>query len=343
TPKPLLPFVGAPVLLGLIARLVRADVDRVLLVVGADTEPFEELRRPVKELGAELVLVPEPEPLDTAGGVRSVADELSEAALVLNGDILTDLDYAALVARHRETGADATITLTRVEDTSTYGVCVREGTRIVEFVEKPPPGSLPGQDTINAGTYVLAPDALSRFDPGPLSFEREVFPGILAGGGHIEGFVWEGVWADLGTPERFRAGHRLALSDELAWPPLEDIEPLESGLRISSDAEVAPDARLIPPVLVREGATIGAHATVGPYAVIGAAATVGARSVIADSVLFDRADLGEGCAAFGLLAGEGARVAPGAQLGSGNVLGDGVTVESGDVLRDGERTPPAEE
>lgn len=341
TPKPLLPFCGEPFLSGVIRRLVHAEVDRVLLVVGADTEPFEQLRAPTHELGVELVLVPEPEPLDTAGGVRSVAATLSDPVLVLNGDILTDLDYPALVARHRSCRADATIALTRVEDTSTYGVCVRKGTRIVEFVEKPPPGSLPGQDTVNAGTYVLDPAAVLAFDEGPLSFERDVFPGILAEDGHVEGFVWDGVWADLGTPERYRAGHRLALDGQLSWPSLEALPTREPGIRVAADAHVDPSVELVPPVVVLDEADIGRGATVGPYVVVGQEARIGPDAAVSDSVLLRRARLGEGVVAVGLVAGGGAVVDSGARLGGGNVLGEGEHVTAGAMLRDGQRSPAA--
>jgi len=83
-----------------------------------------------------------------------------------------------------------------------------DGDRIVDFVEKPAPGTLPGQDAINAGTYVLEPGAMARFDPGRLSFEREVFPKLVADGAHVAGVVSDAAWADLGTPERYLDGHR---------------------------------------------------------------------------------------------------------------------------------------
>jgi mannose-1-phosphate guanylyltransferase len=137
TPKPLLPFCGAPFLEGVIRRLAAVGVERVLLVVGADTAPFAALTASARRAGVEVEAVPEPEPLDTAGGVRSVLDQVTGTFLVLNGDILTDVDLAAAIAAHEAAGADGTLVLTRVEDTSTFGVCVREGTRIVDFVEKP--------------------------------------------------------------------------------------------------------------------------------------------------------------------------------------------------------------
>ena len=187
TPKPMLDFCGAPFLAGLARRLGSAGVERVGLVVGADTVPFLPLVDLLAQHGLEVMLVPEPEPLDTAGGVRSVTVGLDEPVLVLNGDVLCDLDVTALCAHHVATAATATIALTRVEDTSTFGVCVMDGDRITAFVEKPARGTLPGQDTVNAGAYVLAAGALARFAEGPLSFEREVFPTLLDSGERITG------------------------------------------------------------------------------------------------------------------------------------------------------------
>ncbi len=244
TPKPLLPFCGVPFLSGVIERLAVVGVDRVLLVVGADPTPFEVLRPAAEWLGVTVEVVPEPEPLDTAGGVRAALARVSGAFLVLNGDILTDVPLREVVTTHAASGADATIVLTRVEDTSSFGVCVRDGSRITAFVEKPAPGTLPGQDAVNAGTYVLEPAALERFPEGRLSFERQVFPGLVEAGRHVEGFVSDAVWADLGTPDRYLAGHRLALDGVLAWPPLDAIADRGGGVRVAPDAEVAPDATL---------------------------------------------------------------------------------------------------
>ncbi|MEX2328654.1 MAG: nucleotidyltransferase family protein, partial [Nitriliruptoraceae bacterium] len=218
TPKPLLEFCGEPFLLGVIRRLAAVGVQRVLLIVGADTQPFEVLSDATADLAVEIELVPEPVPLDTAGGVRSALDRVSGTFLVLNGDVLTDLDLTALVGHHRARGSAVTIALTRVEDTSTYGVCVLEDGRVVGFVEKPRAGELPGHDTVNAGTYVIEPSALECLPAGPLSFERTVFPDLVAAGAPVEGFVTDAVWADLGTPQRMLGGHRLVLDGAMQWP-----------------------------------------------------------------------------------------------------------------------------
>jgi mannose-1-phosphate guanylyltransferase len=340
TYKPLIEFCGRPFLEGVMDRLATAGITRVWLVVGADTEPFERaLQEPAAALGMQLVCVPEPEPLDTAGGVRSVADQVDGAFLVLNGDVLTDVDFTAVVTAHQRSGAEATIVLTRVEDTSTFGVCVREGTRVVEFVEKPPPGTLAGQDAVNAGTYVLTPEVFDGYGPGRLSFERQVFPDLLARGGHIEGFVWEGVWADLGTPDRYREGIRLALDGALDWPPVTEVPERSPGVRVHPDADVADDATLAAPVLVCEGAVVGAGATVGPYSVVGVGAEVHAGASLHHAVLFKDAVFGADVTATGLLAGVGSHVEAGAEMGDDVVIGDAIRLTKGQSVPTGAKVP----
>jgi mannose-1-phosphate guanylyltransferase len=339
TPKPLLPFCGAPFLDGVLRRLQRVGVERVFLVVGADTAPFAAVAERARHVGVVVEPVPEPEPLDTAGGVRSTLDRVTGTFLVLNGDILTDVDLTAAFAAHRAADADATLVLTEVEDTSTFGVCVRDGSRVVDFVEKPPPGTLPDQHAVNAGTYVLEPAALERFPVGRLSFERQVFPGLVNDGAHVEGWVGDGVWADLGTPERFLAGHRLALDGQLRWPTLDELPAGPDGVRRAADAEVDPSATLRGPLLLGRGVRIDADAEVGPHVALGAGTEVGAGARLSDSVTFADVQVGTRVHAVGLLAGVGARIGADASLGREVVLGDGVVVGRGATVPAGSRLP----
>ena len=286
-PKPMLPFCGAPFLAGLARRLADAGVRRIGLVVGADTQPFLPIVGMLEPHGIDVFLVPEPTPLDTAGGVRVATLDLDEAVLVLNGDVLSDLDVAVLVRRHIASDAVATISLTRVPDTSTFGVCVLDGDRITAFVEKPAPGTLPGHDTVNAGAYVLAAGVLREFADGPLSFEREVFPALLESGAVVAGVVHEGVWTDLGTSERFLDGQRLVLDGALTWPPLDDLAELDGmpRVRIGRDVQVAPDARLDAPIVLGDGVRVGPGAAVGPYVVAAEDVSIGAGADVAEALL----------------------------------------------------------
>ena len=340
TPKPLLPFCGGPFLEGVVLRLAAIGVERVLLVVGADTAPFEAFAATFHDRGVAVEIVPEPEPLDTAGGVRSALDRVSGTFLVLNGDILTDVDLAAAVAHHTEVDAAATLVLTRVEDTSAFGVCVRDETgRITAFVEKPEPGSLPGQDTINAGTYVLEPEALARFPQGRLSFERRVFPDLVAQGAAVHGWVGDGVWADLGTPERFLSGQRLTLSGALRWPTLEAVAGDGEGVRVAAGVDVGDGAHLEGPLLLQSGVRVGAGARVGPDVVLGPGVQVGVGARLRDSAVLASTVVGDEVEADGLIAGSGVHIGHGTRIGREVVLGDGHRVAPGSHLAPGTRRP----
>jgi len=320
-PKPMLPFCGAPFLAGLARRLGQAGIRRIGLVVGADTEPFASLVDLLAPHGLEVTLVPEPTPLDTAGGVRAATLGLDEPVLVLNGDVLSDLDVGALVDTHLRADASATIALIRVEDTSTFGVCVLEGGRITAFVEKPAPGTLPGHDTVNAGAYVLAAGVLEPFADGPLSFERTVFPTLLAQGATIAGHVHDGVWTDLGTPDRLLAGQRLVLDGALVWPPLDDLPELPGspGVRCGGDVAIDPTARIDGPVVLGNGSRIGAGAAVGPYVVAAEDVSIDAGADVASSLLSAGARVAAGAVITDSLIAERVLVAEGAVL-------DGATV-----------------
>jgi mannose-1-phosphate guanylyltransferase len=321
-PKPMLQFCGAPFLAGLARRLGAAGVERIGLVVGADTAPFEALVAALDPHGLAVTIVPEPTPLDTAGGVRAATLGLDEPVLVLNGDVLSDLDVTALCAHHVASGAAATIALTRVPDTSTFGVCVLDGDRITAFVEKPAPGTLPGHDTVNAGAYVLAAGVLERFASGPLSFERTVFPTLLADGERLTGHVHEGVWTDLGTPERFLTGQRLVLDGALTWPPLGDLvdlgtrdgRPSHVGVLVGRDVRVASDARLDAPVVLGDGVSVGSGAAVGPHVVAAPGVSIGDDADVSDSLLSDGAVVAQRAVVVDALFAPSARVAPGARV-----------------------------
>ena len=303
-PKPLVSFMGAPYAQGLLTRLKGVGVDEAVFLVGQDAAPF----RPLEELDPDLRVrvVIEERPLDTAGAARRLflSDRQSDAVLVCNGDILTDLDYGALLAAHQRTAAAATIALTRVDDTSAFGVVVTTDDSVVErFVEKPPPGTL-DVDTVNAGTYVLAVDAFDAFPgDGPLSFERDVFPGLLDNGRRLTGVASDAHWADLGTPRRYLDGHRAVVDGRCAWPT-----PLERR----------PGACAVHP-----SASIDDGARLGPHAVIGAGVEVRAGAFVTDSVLLDGAVVGRGAVVAGAVLGEGASVADGVHARPGTVLGDG--------------------
>jgi mannose-1-phosphate guanylyltransferase len=152
-PKPMLPIGHRPMIERLVNRLARGGVTEVVLALGFKPEPFMDAFPDGRCGDVKLTYAVEPAPLDTGGAIKFAANEagIDETFVVANGDVLTDLDVAALVAAHRRHEAEATLHLIGVDDPSGFGVVeLGDGDRITDFVEKPAPGTEPS-NLINAG------------------------------------------------------------------------------------------------------------------------------------------------------------------------------------------------
>ena len=303
TPKPMLPVGHRPIIENLVRMLALAGVDQVVLALGFKPEPFMSAFPDGTCAGVSLHYAVEPEPLDTGGAIRFAADHagIDDTFVVVNGDVLTDLDVARLVAFHREKGAEATIHLTPVHDPSAYGVVELDGDgRVRRFVEKPAPGTAPS-DLINAGTYVFEPSVLARIPTGrKVSIERETFPAIVDDGG-LFALSTDDYWIDTGRPDTYRQAN---------------FDLLDGRRRALACAMVA------------DGATVDASATIA-HSLVSPGASVGGGSSVRDSIVLPGAVIESGVQVVdSIVMG---RVAAGARITRCVIGADGV-VESGTTL-----------
>ena len=139
-----------------------------------------DLRRRRRVSGLAIRYVVEPAPLGTGGAIRYAGESLRESVVVFNGDVLTQVDLAAVIALHRERKAKATIVLTPVDNPTAYGLVETDADgNITRFLEKPNADEITC-DTINAGIYVLEPDTFDRIPKDtPWSIERSFFPSLI--------------------------------------------------------------------------------------------------------------------------------------------------------------------
>ncbi len=279
-PKPMLPVGHRPIIERLVANLVRGGITDVTLALGFRPEPFVDAFPDGRCAGATLHYAVEPEPLDTAGAIRFAADAagIDETFVVANGDILTDLDVAELVAFHRRQRAEATLHLIGVEDPSAFGVvALDEHHRVERFVEKPAAGTAPS-NLINAGTYVLEPAVLARIPAGvKTSIERVTFPAVADDGG-LYAMDTADYWIDTGRPELYLAANLdLLRAGRRAASGVADLPAVHPDAVVDASAQVTNS-------MVGPGVTVGAHAVVGGSVLL-PGATVGARATVTDSVI----------------------------------------------------------
>src|SRR6201993_4839707 len=141
TPKPIVPIFDRPFLhyqLDLLKRV--PEIDEVILSLNYQPRRIEEIFGDGETSGLAIRYVVEPSPLGTAGAVRYVGEAMGESVVVFNGDVLTEIDRAAVIRLHRERQAKATIVLTPVENPSAYGLVETDASgNIQRFLEKPKP------------------------------------------------------------------------------------------------------------------------------------------------------------------------------------------------------------
>ncbi len=305
-PKPLLPMLDQP-MIDHIVRWLPDDVDRVILAVNYMADAIRE-HLAEAELGVEVVVVEEDEPLGTGGAFRNALPEVTDDTFIgLNGDIITSLDLDEMMVRHRRMGGIGTIALWQVEDPSRFGVVdVDHRGRILQFVEKPEPGTAPS-NLINAGAYILRADILDMVEPGvKTSIERDVYPKVLDEG--LYGYHFAGFWVDAGTPEAYLEAHRHLLDrmEERGW----DGSVMDTTAHIKG------------PSLLGPGAVVGADCQVGPYATVGEDCIIGKGARVVNCVLLQGAKVGREAHLYNCILGEGAEVGEG-QVLEGAVLEDG--------------------
>jgi D-glycero-alpha-D-manno-heptose 1-phosphate guanylyltransferase len=200
-PKPMALVAGRPFLEWVVRYLAKQGIREAVLSTGFRAEVIERHFAPAPVAGVHCRCVHEVEPLGTAGGFLHATNSsrLQPAAwLVLNGDSLALAALDALCGALDDTALAGVILGREVADASRFGTLATDARGdLVRFDEK-----RPGRAVINAGVYLLRHELLARCDAQrPLSFEREVFPSLIAAGARLRVHTVECPFLDIGTPE----------------------------------------------------------------------------------------------------------------------------------------------
>jgi NDP-sugar pyrophosphorylase family protein len=213
-PKPLLPIDDLPVLEILLRQLHASGVRDVVLAVGHLAPLLEAYFGDGSRWNLNIRYSLETEPLGTAGPLGLVGG-LTRTFLVMNGDLLTTLDHAKLVAFHRAQAADATVGVFRRKVNIELGVITTDGDDVVDYDEKP---TL--EYDVSIGAYVFEPSVLEHI-PAEKKFDLpDLVRALMTTGCAVKAFRFEGHWLDIGQHddyeeaiELFRRDRRLFLPD----------------------------------------------------------------------------------------------------------------------------------
>jgi NDP-sugar pyrophosphorylase family protein len=200
-PKPLMPVGDQPILEIVIRQLARAGFDRVTIATGHLAELIEAFFSDGSKYGIPIDYFREAEPLGTVGAL-SLIGGLDHDFLVMNGDVLTDLDYRRLIDHHREGGQSATIATHRRHVQISLGVMhfehAEDPARVTDYVEKP---SMSYE--VSMGIYCFSKRVLEHIPTGQRLDFPDLVLRLIAAGETVRAWRSEDYWLDIGRPDDY--------------------------------------------------------------------------------------------------------------------------------------------
>jgi NDP-sugar pyrophosphorylase family protein len=232
-PKPMLPVGGRPVLQHLLEQLRDQGVQHVHLSVHHLSQVISNYFGDGRWLGIDIDYVFERKALGTAGAIGQLPAQ-SKPLLVINGDIITPVPIAALVAHHHDHAASMTVGHVEARLPVPYGIIECGPPDVLRLHEKPDMVL-----TVIAGIYLLAPEVMETVRPGVSLSMPHLIESVLAKG-RVVGFRLPGPWLDIGTPDAYARADQAAQGPAVVLPlqhtPLNEVV---AGLGVSGLASPA--------------------------------------------------------------------------------------------------------
>jgi len=293
-PKPLVPLCGQPLANYALALLERHGIRKA--VVNAHYLP-EKIEEWAETQSLELdVFIENPNILGTGGGLKNAVQALDKQFVVVNGDILSNVDLTRLLAglKNFPDGPAAMMALRKQQAGESYGIVASDaGGCVVDLVglAQCQATGFVDRSTHFTGIHALNQDALQLVPDGEACIVRTAYTQMTQKR-QIGAISHQGLWVDIGTPERYLAANMGVLSGQLktAIDPLETAGWALSGQREggwASQIQLHPSARLSAPFWIGEGAEIGANVELGPGCIVGQGARIGAGAKVRNSVVWE--------------------------------------------------------
>lgn len=193
-PKPMLPVGDRPLLELIIEQLRSAGIRQVNVTTHYKAEKIIQHFGDGSSFGVELNYVSEDRPMGTAGAL-SLIEKKNEPLLVVNGDILTGVDFRSMLSYHRENHADLTVAVRKFDIQVPYGVIECNGSRVESLSEKPLLSFF-----VNAGIYFLEPSVHRYIPDGEYSDMTDLIRLLLKEKKTVISFPIMEYWLDVGQP-----------------------------------------------------------------------------------------------------------------------------------------------
>ena len=190
-PKPLLPVGEKPILEIILSKLKSQGLTDIVIAVGYKSELIKTYFGNGEKFGVNIEYMDEDKPLGTAGPLALLREkhDIKEPILLMNGDILTKLDFNKLIEFHREKSADITVAIKKHEQKSPFGVIELDGDEIKKIREKPII-----MFDISTGIYVLSPSVLETVPKDTFYRMPDLIKEAMERGKKVLGYRFDEYW-----------------------------------------------------------------------------------------------------------------------------------------------------
>ncbi|MCL5036059.1 MAG: DUF5752 family protein [Chloroflexi bacterium] len=330
-PKPLVSICNKPVMQYIIELLKNHGIEQIVVTLHYLADEIVSYFGDGSDFGVQLIYSVEDTPLGTAGSVKQAQKYLDDTFIIISGDALTDFNLTDIVNYHRNKGATATITLTRVDNPLEYGVVITdEEGRIRRFLEKPSWGEL-FSDTINTGIYVLEPEVFDLMEEGEkYDFSKDIFPSLLEQDRPMYGCVAPGYWCDIGNLQAYRMAHQDMFTGKVK-AQLPGVMR-ERNIWIGEGTEIHPSVSITGPVVIGKNCRIKENAVLDEFTAINDNCVVEKEAVINRGITMDNVYIGKNSRLNSCIICRGTtlkshvNIMEGAVLGDKCFVGDGATI-----------------
>jgi len=198
-PKPLMPIGEKPILEIVISHLRAANITDIIITTGHLAELIRSFFKDGKQYGVNISYSNEDKALGTAGPLNLIREQLTDTFLLMNGDVLTDINYDDFIKYHKKQKSVATIALSKRVVNIDFGVIkVTQDNLFSGWQEKPTIEYI-----VSTGIYLFEPESLDSLTEKGFLNIPDFFLRLKKDGKKISGYIHKGYWLDIGRPEDY--------------------------------------------------------------------------------------------------------------------------------------------
>jgi len=297
-PKTMLQVGGKPLLQYNLEALRDAGVKNITMVVGYYQEVVEEHFQDGVKFGVQIEYVTQEKRLGTAHAIATAASSVEEEVIILNGDILVQSQVIkSLIEKYHRTNCDTILTLTEVDNPSSFGVVELQNDKITDIIEKPAPDKAP-TNLINAGIYFFTPKIFRAIEKTPKSSrgEYEITDSIkiqIQNGEEVLGLTFQDRWIDIGRPWELLEinEHFLENMESEIQGIIEEGVTIHGPVILGKGSILRSGSYIMGPVFIGENTDIGPNSFIRKYSSIGNGVSVGNGVEIKNSIVMDNTNI----------------------------------------------------